>query len=123
MEPTVRHSVVKAASVVSSDGNHTVTMHELFTGWFEVANLQGAPNSTVVFYVSTSKGTLVQYGMQVRGRMCAVRIWIWIWHANHHHVLNQSHPHTCNNYLFTFTGRVHFRTERRGPIYNEVLVP
>jgi alpha-L-rhamnosidase len=68
IEPTVRHSVVKAASIVSSSGgNHTVTMQELYTGWFEVANLQGAPNSTVTFYVSTCRGVLVQYGMQVCG--------------------------------------------------------
>jgi alpha-L-rhamnosidase len=67
IEPTIRHSAVKAATVSSSGSNHTVTMQELYTGWFEVANLQGAPNSTVTFYVSTSKDVLVQYGMQVGG--------------------------------------------------------
>jgi hypothetical protein len=71
MEPTVRHSTVAAKSVASAAGSASnagpiwlVEMDELFTGWFEVSNMKGAPNSTVRFRVSTTAGVPVEYGME-----------------------------------------------------------
>ena len=51
MEPTTRHGRVRARSVSarnsSAGAQYVVRMAELFTGWFEVANMTGAPGSTV----------------------------------------------------------------------------
>jgi hypothetical protein len=41
-----------------------VTMNELYTGWFEVRNMKGPPNSTVHFQVSTTAGKTVEFGMR-----------------------------------------------------------
>jgi len=38
-------------------------MEELFTGWFEVRNMKGEPNSTVHFQISTTAGKAVEFGM------------------------------------------------------------
>jgi hypothetical protein len=38
-------------------GTWLITMNELYTGWFEVHNMTGAPNSTVHFEVSTTPGS------------------------------------------------------------------
>lgn len=40
-----------------------VTMDELYTGWFEVRNMKGNPNTTVHFQVSTTAGRPVEFGM------------------------------------------------------------
>ena len=51
-EPTVKQSSVAAAAItVHEVGVYRVQMQDLFTGWFEVANLRGAPGSTVHFGV------------------------------------------------------------------------
>jgi alpha-L-rhamnosidase len=78
MEPTVRESAVPTKSVslstatppvtpkaaqVPTAGSWLVEMEELFTGWFEVANMHGAPGSTVTFHVSTTAGVEVEYNM------------------------------------------------------------
>ena len=64
MEPTVVTSTVPARNVSArGDGSFVVEMEELFTGWFEVANLAGAPGSTVTFNVSTMEGTVEEYNM------------------------------------------------------------
>ena len=64
MEPTVVTSTVAARNVSArGDGSFVVEMEELFTGWFEVANLAGAPGSTVTFNVSTMEGTVEEYNM------------------------------------------------------------
>ena len=50
MEPTVRHSSIPALKVTTNKGlpvSHVVEMQELFSGYFEVANLEGLPNKTV----------------------------------------------------------------------------
>jgi len=44
-------------------GTHVVKMAELYTGWFEVANMKGAPGSTVHFQVSTNPGTVLEFNM------------------------------------------------------------
>ena len=67
MEPTVKHSSIAAQSVaVATKGNPhfpppppgtwLVEMAEVYTGWFEVHNMHGAPGSTVHFQVSTTGG-------------------------------------------------------------------
>ncbi len=67
MEPTVKHSSIPAHSVtVATKGNPhfpppppgtwVVEMEEVYTGWFEVHNMHGAPGSTVHFQVSTTGG-------------------------------------------------------------------
>ena len=67
MEPTVRHSRVAASSVSGGAGGKTiVTMSELYTGWFEVRGMEGAPNSTVSFYVSTTQGVESEFSMTDR---------------------------------------------------------
>ena len=44
--------------------NVTVTMAALYTGWFEIANLQpAAPNTTIRFYVSTTEGVASEFSM------------------------------------------------------------
>ena len=77
MEPTVRHSTVAAASITPSSKassnsdhvladprNYTITMSELFTGWFEIKNLKGAPHGTVYFFVSTTSGVPLEFSMK-----------------------------------------------------------
>ena len=44
-------------------GTFLVTMHELYTGWFEVKNMKGDPGHTVTFQVSTTAGKPVEFGM------------------------------------------------------------
>jgi alpha-L-rhamnosidase len=62
MEPTVRHSTVPATEVTSPSAKlYVVQMQELFTGWFEVRNLRGAPGTTVNFSVSTSNETAAEF--------------------------------------------------------------
>jgi alpha-L-rhamnosidase len=64
MESTVKHSSVSASSLyVETDGNVTITMNELYTGWFEVKNLIAPPNKTIYFYVSTTKDVLYEHYM------------------------------------------------------------
>jgi alpha-L-rhamnosidase len=63
MEPTVRHSSVAAASVVQLPGKQLITMEELYTGWFEVISMEGAPNSTVRFQISTTHGLDEEFSM------------------------------------------------------------
>jgi len=38
-------------------------MQEVYTGWFEVENLIGPPNTTVRFHVSTTAGVTMEFGM------------------------------------------------------------
>jgi alpha-L-rhamnosidase len=38
-------------------------MEELYTGWFEVRNMKGEPNTTVHFQISTTAGKPVEFGM------------------------------------------------------------
>ena len=45
-------------------GTWLVTMNELYTGWFEVHNMKGEPNSTVQFLVSTTAGKPLEFGMR-----------------------------------------------------------
>jgi alpha-L-rhamnosidase len=77
MEPTKRHSSVAAVDVAIMDAasggggggagggaNVTVTMAELYTGWFEVDNLRSSsPNGVVSFYVSTTEDVVSEYTM------------------------------------------------------------
>eukprot|EP00756_Hemistasia_phaeocysticola_P057794 Hpha_TRINITY_DN34403_c0_g1::TRINITY_DN34403_c0_g1_i1::g.96223::m.96223/K05989/ramA; alpha-L-rhamnosidase len=64
MEPTIKHSAVPAARVDSAgNGKWLVTMSELFTGWFEIDNMVGAPGSNVSFHVSTTSGKADEFNM------------------------------------------------------------
>jgi alpha-L-rhamnosidase len=74
MEPTRKHSKVLPLSIevetVDHDnanavgcGNVTVTMTEVYTGWFEIKNLQALPHSTIHFYVSSTSGVASEYSM------------------------------------------------------------
>jgi alpha-L-rhamnosidase len=73
MEPTVRQSSVPARSVrvapkpsrppALPPGSWLVEMEEVFTGWFEVSNLMGAPNSTIHFQISTTGGVPIEFNM------------------------------------------------------------
>jgi alpha-L-rhamnosidase len=64
MERTVKHSNVSASSIhVKADGNVTITMSELFSGWFEIKNLIAEPNKTIYFYVSTTQNVLSEHYM------------------------------------------------------------
>ena len=38
-------------------------MEEVYTGWFEVANLRAAPHSTIRFFVSTTSGVVSEFSM------------------------------------------------------------
>ena len=40
---------------------HIIEMAELFTGWFRFSNLKAAPNTTITFHTSTTKGLHVEY--------------------------------------------------------------
>lgn len=42
-------------------GTHVVKMAELYTGWFEVANMKGAPGSTVTFQISSDPNAALEY--------------------------------------------------------------
>eukprot|EP00041_Stephanoeca_diplocostata_P025766 m.682414 g.682414 ORF g.682414 m.682414 type:complete len:931 (+) comp22819_c0_seq4:104-2896(+) len=79
MEGTRKHSTVAALKVstthisarttaphgvATSATTHVVEMAEVFTGWFRIINLKGAPGSTVKFEISTTAGTPMEYGMQ-----------------------------------------------------------
>ena len=44
--------------VLADPRNYTITMSELFTGWFEIKNLKGAPHGTVYFFVSTTSSPI-----------------------------------------------------------------
>ena len=63
MEPTVRHSAVRPVSLESRPPRargelaYLVAMRELYTGWFQVANLSGVPGSVVRFQVSTTSAS------------------------------------------------------------------
>ena len=64
MERTKKQSSVPASSVQPiGDSKYLVTFNELFTGWFEVENMVGAPNSTVTFNVSTTSTVEQEFGM------------------------------------------------------------
>ena len=69
MEPTVKHSSVEPASISASSGsgdgsvNYTITMSELYTGWFEMNHLVGLPNGTIRFYVSSTTGVGSEFSM------------------------------------------------------------
>lgn len=59
--------VDRRPSAVSRAGDNTtwlVTMKELYTGWFEVHNMRGAPGSKIHFQVSTTAGKPVEFGME-----------------------------------------------------------
>jgi hypothetical protein len=72
MEPTVKLNSYPAVNVTTTTTTaagasaitHVVEMSELFTGWFEVKNMQGKPNSSVSFQVSTTKGKAMEFNMQ-----------------------------------------------------------
>ena len=72
MEPTRKHSSVAPSSIdvdgnangeIKGCGNVTITMKELFTGWFEINNLTAPQNETLRFYVSTTTGIASEFAM------------------------------------------------------------
>jgi alpha-L-rhamnosidase len=75
MEPTVKFRTIAAKSVTSAaistsaaaaaaaSSSVVVEMQEVYTGWFEVANMHGPPGSSVDFQVSTTEGTAVEFNM------------------------------------------------------------
>ena len=64
MEPTRKHSSVAPSTIdVDGNGNVTITMKELFTGWFEINNLKAPSHSTLRFYVSTTTGIASEFAM------------------------------------------------------------
>ena len=70
MEATTKDKQYAAKRITASKGkragstDYLVEMSELFTGWFEVKNLKGAPGSTVSFSVSTTGGIKEEFNMQ-----------------------------------------------------------
>jgi alpha-L-rhamnosidase len=76
MESTVKHSTVPAADVKPAGksgnphqpppppGSWLIEMAEVYTGWFELHNMTGAPKSTVRFQISTTAGTILEYSME-----------------------------------------------------------
>merc|ERR1712159_716096 len=65
-EPTVIHSQVPAKQVTEIgvlSKVYRVEMEEIYTGWFKVSNMRGAPNSTVKFQVSSNAVMNSEYGM------------------------------------------------------------
>lgn len=40
---------------------YVITMAQLYTGWVQIQNLRGSPNSTATFHVSTTEGLHVEY--------------------------------------------------------------
>ena len=72
MEPTKRHSTVGVLNIITTEvnndgenpGNVTVTMQEVYTGWFEMDDLISlTPNSQIFFYVSTTSGVPSEFSM------------------------------------------------------------
>lgn len=65
MEPTVKHSIVPCINMTKDgDKRFKVEMKEVFTGWFEVLNMESVPNNKVTFHVSTTSGQLEEFSMQ-----------------------------------------------------------
>ena len=64
MEPTVRQSNVSVKRVKQVNASSVlVEMSELYTGWFEVANVTGAPGSQLLFSVSATTGRACEFSM------------------------------------------------------------
>ena len=61
MEHTVRHSKVGAKSVQRlNESTLLVEMDEVYTGWFEISNLVGNANETVIFSTSATANVTLE---------------------------------------------------------------